>query len=758
MKKKIKNLFVNTIKLTLKSLVRVMFLIVTLLLVLAGAVWFTALKYVSAEHIGKEFASALQSALNRPVIVGDFELTSLNSITINNFRIVDTELDEYNEFLSVEKVVIKFDLLPLRDNIIDIKEVMLYNPVVTIIKDESGRTNIPKASVSNTQSALGQQFNITSGEGRHWQVVVEDWVIRNGVFAYRDIAARTSHSLNGIFIRFYNLKFHGFTDFALNFVLRNKIKDKIMENEIVAEGSVDLADFKLSEMTLKDTSLEVRGARQPLKLTLSAKDFLNPAVKFSSVLPDLSYDDVSLYVSEPFDFSLPSTSVNAEISFAEKFAKLKVVSLDLRNKDISLNIKGSADLSAKPIAAEAEFSTAQFNAENADYLGILKPYRVKGALKARGQLIYKDGKFSSPQLIADLNGVSAFISNFTIEGVKGTYKAENNFNDMSADVKDGIFKVGRQTISKIKGTAAYEHKKQNFYAKIKDTMFNNNTVTMSVAISKVRRADRVIKANIYLNLLKPVEIFETTEDFVQALSKHKSSGRVKDESSLAWLRNFRTAIPKFMPNFNGFVYAEKFETPIISGYDFNAEFNLKNMLPGMDKLSGSIDAKLQQGVIYKLQEAADRQKALGIAFQPFVIMSKMERAGSFKMGKILKDTPFEVMTASVDFNNGKMDINNFYVDGEVIAATVGGDVDWVKENLDLDIVTMFKNTSKRGALSENLTDESGEPALAFRVYGEMTKPAVQMKSPKKTSATIKAARDKGLRTDFSAGQKFIKEK
>ena len=417
-----------------------------------------------------------------------------------------------------------------------------------------------------------------------------------------------------------------------------------------------------------------------------------------------------------------------------------------------------AYLSPKPIAAEAEFSTAQFNAENADYLGILKPYRVKGALKARGQLIYKDGKFSSPQLIADLNGVSAFISNFTIEGVKGTYKAENNFNDMSADVKDGIFKVGRQTISKIKGTAAYEHKKQNFYAKIKDTMFNNNTVTMSVAISKVRRADRVIKANIYLNLLKPVEIFETTEDFVQALSKHKSSGRVKDESSLAWLRNFRTAIPKFMPNFNGFVYAEKFETPIISGYDFNAEFNLKNMLPGMDKLSGSIDAKLQQGVIYKLQEAADRQKALGLAFQPFVIMSKMERAGSFKMGKILQDTPFEVMTASVDFNNGKMDINNFYVDGEVIAATVGGDVDWVKENLDLDIVTMFKNTSKRGALSENLTDESGEPALAFRVYGEMTKPAVQMKSPKKTSATIKAARDKGLRTDFSAGQKFIKEK
>ena len=540
-------------------------------------------------------------------------------------------------------------------------------------------------------------------------------------------------------------------------MLRNKIKDKIIENEILAEGRVDLSDFKLNDMSLKDALVEVRGARQPLKLTLNAKDFLNPNITFSSTLPDLSYDDVSLYVSKPFDFSLPSTTIGAEVSFGNKFSRVDISSLSLKNKDVNLNIKGWADWS-EGFAAEADFSTNEFKAENADYLSLLKPYKVNGPLTARGVLEYKNGKFSSPRFTADLNGVSAFISNFTINGVKGVYKAENNFNNMSADVQDGVFKVGRQTISKIKGSAAYEHKKQNFYAKIKDTMFNNNTVTMSVAISKVRRADRVIKANIYLNLLKPVEIFETTEDFVQALSKKKSSAREKDESSLAWLRNFRSAIPKFMPNFNGFVYAEKFETSIISGYDFNAEFNLKNMLPGMDKLSGKIDAKLQQGVIYKLQEAADRQKALGIAFQPFVIMSKMERAGSFKMGKILKDTPFDVMTASVDFDNGKMDINNFYVDGEVIAASVDGNVDWVKENLDLDIVTMFKNTSKRGALSENLTDESGEPALAFRTYGAMTKPSVQMKSPKKTSATIKAARDKGLRTDFSAGQEFIKEK
>jgi hypothetical protein len=213
-----------------------------------------------------------------------------------------------------------------------------------------------------------------------------------------------------------------------------------------------------------------------------------------------------------------------------------------------------------------------------------------------------------------------------------------------------------------------------------------------------------------------------------------------------------------MPNINGSVYAKRFESPIVSGNNFTGEFNIKGMVPGMKNLSGIIDAKLENGIIHKLQETADRYKALGVAFQPFVIMNNMERAGSFKMGKVLKDTPFEIMNVSADFNNGKMDINNFYVDGRVIAATVEGKVAWVDETLDLDIFTMFKNTSRRGALSENLTDESGEPALAFRSSGPMDKVSVQVRSPKKTGSKIRTARDKGLRTDFRAIDKFAKER
>ena len=123
------------------------------------------------------------------------------------------------------------------------------------------------------------------------------------------------------------------------------------------------------------------------------------------------------------------------------------------------------------------------------------------------------------------------------------------------------------------------------------------------------------------------------------------------------------------------------------------------------------------------------------------------------MGKILKDTPFDIMSGSVNFKNGNMTVNNYYVDGPVISAAISGNVDWVKESFDLYIMTMFKNTSKRGALSENLTDESGDPALAFTTYGSMLKPKLEMKSPKKVGKQIQEARKKD-KEQFEEIKKF----
>ena len=69
---------------------------------------------------------------------------------------------------------------------------------------------------------------------------------------------------------------------------------------------------------------------------------------------------------------------------------------------------------------------------------------------------------------------------------------------------------------------------------------------------------------------------------------------------------------------------------------------------------------------------------------------------------------------------------------------------------------MFSNTSRSGALAENLTDESGNPALAFRISSSMLKPKLEMQRAKKTGAEIRAAQEKGLQTDFQTAKEFYK--
>ncbi len=211
-----------------------------------------------------------------------------------------------------------------------------------------------------------------------------------------------------------------------------------------------------------------------------------------------------------------------------------------------------------------------------------------------------------------------------------------------------------------------------------------------------------------------------------------------------------------MPNFAGTLSADTFSSTVISGNNFYAQFDLTGLLPGMKRLDGTLDARLQDGVIHQMEKLAEEQQALNITFTPFIIMHRMERAGSFKVGQVLKDVPFEELAVSAEFAGGHMTMDNAYTQGPAISAAVQGWTNWVEENFDIIIWTMFNSTSRSGALAENLTDESGNPARAFKVSSSMRKPKLEMLKAKKTGSQIEAARRRGLRTDFETNRDFIK--
>ena len=253
-----------------------------------------------------------------------------------------------------------------------------------------------------------------------------------------------------------------------------------------------------------------------------------------------------------------------------------------------------------------------------------------------------------------------------------------------------------------------------------------------------------------------IRVVHDFADVIMAIPKTKHKFSPAQNGDLAWLRNFRDRLPRFMPNFSGTLYADTFASTVLSGRDFNAEFAFTGLLPGAAKLNGTLDVELKDGVIHQMEKLAEEQQALNITFTPFIMMHRMERSGSFKVGEVLKDVAFNEMAASVDFKNGTMIINNAYTQGPVISAAVSGWTDWVRETFELVIWTMFTPSSKAGLLAENLTDESGNPALAFKVSSSMLKPRLEMLRAKKTGVQIDAARRRGLRTEFTKSRTFLK--
>ncbi len=737
-----KNVF-KVLKFSTKNIIRTVFLLVSIGFFAAVSVWFLMVHYINANNIGEQIAKQLEIYLGRSIIISRVKFNFPSTFVLEDLKIEDSFAPEYRNLVSIKSLSLHFELIPLLEHKIIIKEAVFENPVINITKTPEGVFNLPELKHTKRNSSKGTEFDFTTKQGVSWQVLIQDWVLKNGTFTYRDLTSKQSHSLNGFNLRFYDLDFNEDSLFDINFILRNKIKGKVIETETLAKGSVNFANFKPSAMSLKDTNIDVYALKLPLRINVNANNFVEPELDLKINLPTVTENDFSFLFNTKDKYSIPYTELALTGAVKDNFSQFNISSLSVKNNELSLNAKADLYFSSGTLNGDISVTKAKVDSSKiASYFKPLKPFALVGSVDAGGKFAFENSVFKTRKLNLKSNSLSSKIFNFTVKNANIAFEATENFNKMNATVEDGIFLVGRQKISSIKGHTSLDYKAQDFYAIIENGLVNGKQTKMSVAIANVRQeAKRKVKMLLSTIELDPTEIFDITLDFATALSS-ESNKTAKDTSDLAWLRNFRAALPKFMKNFKGAVYAKNFKSPVLSGKDFYAKFNFTNLLPGMQNLGGNIDAKLSNGIIYKLQEAADNQKVLGIAYQPFVIMSRMERAGSFKMGKILKDTPFDIMSASVAFKNGNMTVNNYYVDGSVISAAIGGNVDWVKENFDLDIVTMFKNTSKRGALAENLTDESGDPALAFVTYGEMSKPKLEMKSPKKAGKQIQTARSK----------------
>lgn len=723
---------------------------VMVLLLLGCITWILFLRAFNAQHISEVITEQLQKKLNRPVRISSLELKFINTLELKGFTVLDTVGEPGQALVAADSVTLAFELLPLLEKKLVIHEVTLNAPRFNLVRTQEGGYNIPQVHASKQPSVY------TSSGGRKFAVSIEDWRVQEGVFRFKDLVSGASHALYGVNAHFDNLRLDELSHFTLEMVLRNQWQGRISELEIHTGGHINFADFNWREVALRDVKTQVSLFKKPVDITLDADNLENPSFKLSVQAPAFEAADLSQFGSLPWPFAVPASTVTLQGTFADYYRHLDISNLAAQVGDIELTAHATADFSKDPFTVQADFNTQLFNLSGkADYLPLLARYQFSGKAAVGGKIERERGQWTLPLVTARAANVSGDIYGFLVNQVNGEFQAKAHFTDLYARTTGGKLTVDRSVFDQLQASASW--RKGNLYGNIASARLNGEPVKINVHIKNLKSPKRQIDTNLYFNNFDPMAFIDTVQDFVTVITPltHPGAPIPKLTGDLAWLRNFRQALPNFMPNFAGTLSADTFTSGVLTGNHFRAQFDLKNMQAGGEKLSGPIELHLERGVIHQMEKWAEEQEALNVTFQPFIMLHRMERAGSFSVGKVLRDVEVEELGVAVDFTNGRMQVNNAYTVGPIISAAISGWADFVKETMDLTVFTMFANTSKSGVLAENLTDESGNPALAFKLSLSMLKPKTEMLRAKKAGQTIRTAQQNGVGTNFETAEKFI---
>lgn len=737
--------------------IKTVFFTIVFILAVAAAGWFAFVKYVNPDQVAALVAKKLQESFDRPVVLGSVDLKFFNSIEINRLEILGGEIAPETSFFTAERVVINYSLMPLLRGKIQLDEILIEAPAINVIIDKNGANNVPRPRVSGPRldgpdaaSSRAASAGMLSFGGRDFGVYINDWTVRNATVSFNDLQHGVAHKVEKFDTHLDNLDFTRLSPFKTSFVMKNDYKDRVIETVFKGEGRVNFASFDWPSFSVRGLNMDILFLDLPVKINADLDNLRTPFISFTAHLPAVKGAELGLFFDAPPAVNIPAVSLKASTLYNRRARRLGVEKGALAAHDIEVNFSGAVNF---PGGAEFSFTTNSFDAGAlGGIFAVAEKLALSGSVSAQGKLLFNNGKFDFAGGSADVKSAGFKARGFTVDGMDARLRVDGWYHDISADIKTGNLDVEGTKFTNVRGAVLF--KDNQLLADVKSAELNGSPIKITTDILDFNDDEkRQINSNFYFETFSPMEIIDVVRDFVVAITQ-KREFMPRHSGEMAWLRNIRSGLPKFMPNFKGVIVADKFSSPPASGVDFNAEFDLKNLLSGMENLDGKIDAQMKNGVVYRLEEKAADEKIWGVAFQPFIIMHRMEKAGTFKTGTILKDVAYDNITASVDLQNGTMNIVNAYGDGGTIGLAAKGGADWVNETMDITIWTIFRNTSRSGVLAQNMTDASGAPALAFRVRNKMNAPSVEILRPRTVGEEIKAAKTRGIRTNFAAGRRF----
>lgn len=709
------------------------FLALTILALCAGAY---AYRLFSPEKARALAIEQLKAALGREVEIERLVLTP-GGLKLRGLRVLGATAGA-EDFLVCDTALVTFRLKPLLRRRLEFGTILLSSPRIAIAREADGRWDFADIFLTTRPARGGLPLALASAETE----------IQDGVLRVDDRLRARSVSLAGLSARVYGFDTDSEFPVSLGFSGEVVIASRAYATTVVAEGRMNLAGLEWPSATARADRLTVRVQGIEATGTAGVDGFFHPRVSFAAELPGLGPEQWDDLFGRDWRVALPATSWEGSVFFPDREG-MTVESLSMKTPAGVFTATGTVNWAGASPVLHTQFSAKDVEL---DKTIAWHPSGAARALKGLASMrAVVDGWFGRLQIREgdlSLRGFGAIWGTMKFEDVALDAAAFEEFASFKVEVAGGKAAGFGNTFDSLAAGIS-----------VKGRALSLERATLRWGASRVKLRGRVD------NLSAPKEVaisgtmdrlvWEDAQKLVLGV-RAAISTRTAADADQPWVGTFKYSIPRGFPNTVGHLKIDEVTQANFNCRNLDLLWDLRGLTPGLEKASGDARLSFGPGRVSDIPAVQESHSFLRVVFLPFIFMHKMNNLSVFSAATAYPKTlDFQRIEGEYGATRGAATTRYFHVDSGQLAAYAEGVADFAKEQVDMTILTRL--TSFRGTLPEWWVDESGRPAIGFRVKGDMNKPDLEPRLRKLESDAIEKALDEGrkrAKTRFSAIEKL----
>ncbi len=691
-----------------------------------GAAWYVS-RHFSPENARVMAVDQLTAVLHREVSI-DHLVLSPRGLKVVGIRIRRGKQGDA-DLLTCDSAIVTIKLKPLLQRRLEFDTVLLQSPQISLTRDAQGDWDL--ADVFGSTSAR-------RGAALPLALAAAQTIIDDGVLRVDDRLRRRKLSFDRLRLRVDGFELDRPFPVSLSFRTADTFGGRTLTALAEAEGRVDLADLRWSSATATADRLRVEVEGVPLTGRATVVGFASPQIQLSASAPPMGPEDWRHLLGRSAPLNLPASrwTLKADIPAP---AMVEIDRLAVETPAGSASVNGVFDfaadtptLSVELLARDAELAKA------GSWFPALAPHRFEGRGTLRASVTGWWGNLQARDADLTLRGFGGVWGERKLEGVDADVSATDEFAKLKVTVSKGRATAVGNVFEDV--VLAVTLDKQNLSVDHLNLRWGGSKVRLRARVEHPTAPKEVALSGVVDRIDWPAAA-ALVADVRAAISTRTVSA---SEQERPWLHTFKYSIPRGFPDTTGHIRVGEVTHPLFNFRDVDLLWTLRGVTPELDRLTGEARLAFGPGRVSDIPALQTANKFMSVVFLPFIFMHKMNNLSVFSGNTAYpKSLDFARIDGEYGAAKGVATIRYFHVDSPQLVAFTEGTADLGHEKVDMNILTRL--TSYRGTLPEWWVDEDGNPAIGFRVKGDINKPELEPRFKKIGHGEMEQKVDEGRR-------------